>query len=80
MQCVHAYLTEIIWDSKSFLTNFKQKLVIAQNFLFVMIFPKSTQKPNRNIKITIFLYAKNFIFWPLGKNLGRDLKLNINPV
>ena len=46
----------------------------------MMIFPKNTQKPNRIIKIPIFFYAKNFIFWPLGKNLGRDLKLNINPV
>ena len=44
-----------------------------------MIFLKSGQKP-KGTKKSQKNFSYGIFFWPLGKNLDREFKLDINPI
>ena len=57
-----------------------QKRVTVQKKLFLIIFLKSDQKLIGAKKSSKIFFHIAYFFWPLGKNLRRDFKLDINPV
>ena len=46
----------------------------------MLIFLKSGQKPIGTIKNEKNENYATYYFWPQGKNVGRDLKLDIKPI